>query len=125
MEKNWLEIGDFVIFLDSLRQPHKALVTNIFVGADWDYKSSPPVKSREYSVAEHIRQYNAVPCINLLFVMDDPKMEDQYGRQITRQTSCMHASSHTGQTFGMCWMKPDEYEAWDKDVTKVIPKPAV
>jgi ribulose-5-phosphate 4-epimerase/fuculose-1-phosphate aldolase len=40
-----------------------------------------------------------VSSVNLVFVCDDPHMEDQYGRQIARSTSVVHKSKQSAPAF--------------------------
>lgn len=60
-----LKVGQHVIFIDSLRKPHDAVVT-----AAWT-----PI------------------CCNLVIVSDDAEKTDSYGRQIERYTSVCKASA--------------------------------
>lgn len=79
MEKARLpKTGEHVIFLDNQRKPHDALVT-----APW-----------------------SETCINLVLVNSDEKSTDTYGRQIARETSCVHRSLNDAG--GMCWAFPEE-----------------
>jgi hypothetical protein len=45
-------------------------------------------------------------CINLVFVSGDEDRKDSFGRQIERQSSCMHAS--VVPVHGNYWRFPDE-----------------
>lgn len=74
------QVGLDIIFIDSLRKPHKALIT-----AAW----SPT-------------------CCNLVYVSDDEKKDDSYGRQIERATSVMHKSAQGDTVYGMVWCWPEE-----------------
>ena len=56
--------GNAVIFVDAERKEHDALVTET-----WDYGGTTDGKP---------------PSINLLYVSDDEKRTDEYGRQIIR-----------------------------------------
>ena len=67
-------IGDVVVFTDADRKEHKALVIYTFGG-------SP------------------TPSINLVYVTGDEKAEDQYGRQIIRETSVVHGSKQDAPGF--------------------------
>lgn len=77
-----LKIGSAVIWIDSMRQPHNALVTAIHGDAE------------------------NKPAINLLIVSDDANKRDEYGRQIERQTSVVHIGNNSAGAF--CWKFPEE-----------------
>jgi hypothetical protein len=77
-----LKVGQHVIFIDSLRKPHDAVVT-----AAW----SPT-------------------CCNLVIVSDDAEKTDTYGRQIERHTSVCKASAQGDVTYGMVFCHPGELE---------------
>ena len=63
--------GAHVIFVDSCRQPHDALITNCW-GAEGK------------TLDEYKKAYDAKnsPCINLVYVEGDALRTDSYGRQI-------------------------------------------
>lgn len=75
-----LKVGQHVIFIDSLRQKHDAIVT-----AWWGEK-----------------------CCNLVIVSGDEKKGDEYGRQIERSTSVCHKSAQGDVTYGNVFCFPDE-----------------
>jgi hypothetical protein len=79
--KQWNEnarSGAHVIFVDSQRKPHDALVT----------------------------AWHGETCINVVFVSSDELRKDNYGRQIEREpTSVVHRSLNS---FGNYWHWPDE-----------------
>lgn len=90
-----LNIGDPVIFVDSTRVAHHALVTCVFdPSATWGEKDGKPL-----------------PGCNILYVHEDPARDDPYGRQIERETSVVHQSWQPGGGNYWCW--PDE---WDEPV---------
>lgn len=70
--------GEQIVFIDSFRKKHNALVT-----APW-----------------------SDTCVNLLYVSDDEQKSDSYGRQIERETSCVHISLNDAKA--MCWAFADE-----------------
>jgi len=72
------KVGAHVVWIDSLRKQHDALVT-----VWW-----------------------SDTCCNLLIVSDDEAKKDDYGRQIERNSSCVHKSMNSAQA--MCWCWPDE-----------------
>ena len=73
-----LEIRSAVVYIDSRRNRHNALVTNVFGAA----------------------------CCNVLFVVDDSLKTDNYGRQTERATSVVHLSQNEARA--NCWCWPDE-----------------
>ena len=107
MERKF-DIGCSVIFFDSHRVPHEALVTNWFHGdhngisvADWEAAQR----------AKGITSPLWMPCCNVVYVTRDEDQKDPYGRQIERATSCTYGRQ-TGMVpfVGMCWCWPDEQE---------------
>ena len=71
-------VGAHVIFIDSHRNEHNALVT----------------------------EWWSDTCLNLVFVSSDELRTDRYGRQIEREpTSVVHVSLNE---HGNCWKWPDE-----------------
>ena len=100
MEKRVLRAGDVVVYLDTHRERHNALVTVWHGANDGD------------TVADYRAKYNVadgVPCVNLLFIASDPAKKDQYGRQLEeRQSSVSHGSKQTPPNLGNCFLWPDE-----------------
>jgi hypothetical protein len=76
-----LIVGDSVVFIDSLRVEHKALVTNVFGSG-------------------------STPTINVVFASGDDTKTDNYGRQLERQTSTCHVSVNSAKA--NCWRHTDE-----------------
>jgi hypothetical protein len=72
------EYGSSVVYHDPVGRAHQALVT-----APW-----------------------GPTCVNLVFVSSDESKVDTYGRQIERQTSCVHKGSTP--VHGNYWRWPDE-----------------
>lgn len=101
------KIGCSVIFFDSHRQPHAAIVTNWFHGGPDGQTVEEYLGSRKdwpsYSPS-------SLPCCNVAWVSEDEKRSDPYGRQIERQTSCTYGRSQSTPFLGMCWCWPDELE---------------
>lgn len=58
-------IGETVVYVDPHAVAHSALVTQVWSDT----------------------------CINVVFVSSDAAKEDTYGRQIERETSCLHQST--------------------------------
>lgn len=83
-EKRDLKVGDHVIYTDSHRKQHEALVTIVWPNMMGDEQSG----------------------CNLVYVVDDESRDDQYGRQIERETSVVHRSYQPAG--GVCWHRPDE-----------------
>ena len=84
MERKFVNVGDHVIFTDTHRQQHSALVTEV-----WD--GGPDVEQRE----------DSLPAINLLYVVEDDSRRDQYGRQIERESSVVHLAMNSAEA--NCW----------------------
>jgi len=80
-EQRLVNVGEPVIFHDPKGNPFNALVTAVW--------SQLPTG-----------------CINLVMVQDDESMQDQYGRQIVRQTSVSHQSANN--VHGYNWRFIDE-----------------
>jgi len=78
-----LRVGGRVVFVDPVAVQHEALVTAVW--------GNPA---------------NSVPCINIVFVSSDDKMQDPYGRQIERQTSLCHRSVNPAH--GFYYMMPGD-----------------
>jgi hypothetical protein len=73
------DIGIHVIFVDPTGREHDALITAV----------------------------HGTKCINLVYVLKDPKQYDNYGRKTSKQyTSVMH--SEWQQAHGMYWLFPGE-----------------
>jgi len=72
------DVGQVVVFHDARGAAHKALVTVAWTET----------------------------CVNLVLVSGDEKKEDQYGRQIERETSCSHKSVQP--VHGNYWRFEDE-----------------
>lgn len=68
MEQAKLTVGGKVVFVDPVAVAHDALITAIW--------GDP----------------NATPAINIVYVSDDEKRTDQYGRQTVHYTSVVHES---------------------------------
>ncbi len=81
-----LEKGSPIVYIDSLRKAHAALVTTTF--GPWD---------------------NGQAGCNLVFVSGDESKADNYGRQIERQTSVAHITGNPARA--NCWCWPDEVPA--------------
>lgn len=115
-----LAIGGVVVFIDSHRAEHKALVTCIHgdpLGRQVMPRRKPaPASSEEiyeYETDENgaiVNDYGepgeSWPCINLLIVSPIEECQDQYGRQCERHTSVVHQSSSSAQ--GFCFRFEDE-----------------
>lgn len=107
-----LEIGGVVVFIDSHRAEHNALVTCIHgdplgraikprpegVELEWDKDGN--------LVPDYDEPGTGWPCINLLIVSPTEECQDQYGRQLERYTSVVHQSNSSAQ--GFCFRFLDE-----------------
>ncbi len=80
-----MQIGESVIYVDSFKREHLALVTNVFNANPANYPDGNVPK----------------PGVNLVYVSTDETKGDTYGRQIERQTSCVHISSNVAGA--NCW----------------------
>jgi hypothetical protein len=100
------KIGCRLVFFDSLRQAHDAIVTNWFhAGPDGQTVAEYEQAQREKGVTSPIY----TPCCNLVYVSADKDKTDPYGRQLERATSCSNGRSQGTVPFvGMCWAWPDE-----------------
>ena len=78
-----LHVGGSVVYVDAVARQHAALVTAVW--------GDPAV---------------SVPCINIVYVSEDDKMQDTYGRQIARQTSLCHRTVNPAH--GMYYMMPGD-----------------
>ncbi len=88
-----LEIGDHVIFIDSRRRRHNALLTAIH-GEITEYERDGKTELQ-------------IPCVNLTHVSGDARRVDEYGQQLERDaTSCVHRSDNSADA--NCWIFPDE-----------------
>lgn len=85
--KRTIKDGDHVKVVDEYGVLHDGLVTNSWGSADTE-DGQPG------------------PCINVLFVSQDPSKRDQYGEQIERLSSCSHKLSTEAP--GRHWYWPDE-----------------
>lgn len=78
-------VGDHVIYVDSVRVKRDAIITAVWVG--------------EYGVKAPVG-------VNLVVVSSDENRQDQYGRQTERFTSVCHKSSQPAP--GNYWCFPSE-----------------
>jgi hypothetical protein len=78
-----LLVGGRVIYVDPVAVQHEALVTTVF--------GDPST---------------CVPCVNVVYVSDEEKMQDPYGRQIARQSSLCHRSVNPAH--GNYYMMPGD-----------------
>jgi hypothetical protein len=78
-----LNIGSPIVYIDSYRNKHAAIVTRVWRGMS-----------------------GIVAGCNLVYVSGDETKEDPYGRQIERNTSVCHLSVQPAGC--SCWCWPDE-----------------
>ncbi len=78
-----LHVGGRVIYVDPVAVQHEALVTAV-----WGDPST------------------CVPCINIVYVSSEEKMQDTYGRQIARESSLCHRSVNPAH--GQYYMMPGD-----------------
>lgn len=124
------KIGCRVIFFDSLRQPHEALVTNWFHGGPDGETVAEKRRQYEEAVAKGANPSPTgtfwMPCCNVVWTSSDSNKTDPYGRQLERQTSCSYGRQQGTPFLGNCWCWPDEFEeamklateSYDKAVAK-------
>jgi hypothetical protein len=86
-----VNIGDSIIFVDTSRVEHEALVTT--------------VHGSEYTRITEGKEVICQPCINLVYVSDLESKQDQYGRQLERASSVQHvgAWSSSPESAGYCY----------------------
>lgn len=80
-----MKIGDSVIYIDTLRREHPALLTAIHGS----------VQKAQRQVDGQWVEYDSIPCVNLVYVSSDESKRDPYGLQLERQSSCVHISSNS------------------------------
>lgn len=76
--KKRLKIGEAVVYVDTFKQEHLALVTSVFSGMS-----------------------DTADGCNLVYVSGDSTKTDTYGRQLERACSVPHISSNPAQA--NCW----------------------
>lgn len=89
-----IQVGQHVVFVDSKRGWHQALVTAVW--------GEPHLSSMSQAHGEQF----TYPCINLVCVSGDPAKDDQYGRQIERETSIPYFRDSSAP--GFCWLFPED-----------------
>jgi len=97
------KVGCQIVFFDSLRQAHSALVTEWFHGGPPGQTVDEMLQEAKDRGVDDPKVY--MPCCNIVFVSTDQAKHDPYGRQIERHTSVSY-----GRNLGMCWAWPDELE---------------
>ena len=78
MERKLINVGDHIIFTDTHRKEHSALVTEVHDSG---------VEQRR----------DSLPALNLLYVVKDETRMDQYGRQIERESSVVHVDFNSAE----------------------------
>jgi hypothetical protein len=107
------KIGCSVIFFDSYRQAHNAIVTEWFHGGPDGQTVAELQQKHEEQQATNSPEHRSsfyTPCCNLVWVSADKDKKDPYGRQLERQTSCSYGRGYSTPFLGMCWAWPDEEE---------------
>ena len=84
------DVGNVVIFCDPHGKDHNAIVTAVWCT----------------EFAKNTTEANNPVGLNLVMASDDASAQDQYGRQVHRETSISHAS--TQRAHGFYWRFPDE-----------------
>jgi len=85
IELSYPRVGDAVIYHDEHGVAHNALMTCIH---GWE--------------TEGVAIEDQMPCVNLLYVSGDENRQDNYGRQVERESSCVHKSM-SGGVHGRYW----------------------
>lgn len=80
--------GDKVTFVDATGLAHNALVTCVFAG---------------------MQGQDNPPGVNVVYVSPDPDAQDQYGRQMVRETSIVHRTNQPAH--GMYWEESPRWTA--------------
>ncbi len=118
MEKRRPRVGDSVIFHDSKGKAHNALLKAV-----WDQYRSVEDEKGEF-VTDDNGNYvtepmfaeddlSDLPCVNLVYVSDDPNRDDSCGRQTEIDTSVGHKGSQNvhGNYWRFEWEEPNPYRA--------------
>ena len=90
IELSYPRVGDTVIYHDEHGKPHNALLTCVH---GWETEGIPVI--------------DQMPCVNLLYVSSDEKRQDDYGRQVERDSSCVHKTMNGG-VHGGYWRNAHE-----------------
>jgi len=110
-----LEIGTVVTYVDQHYKAHEALVVAIHGNPRGALTRTKTDESGKYVADEHGYLISEEvegsagkhwPCINLVYVSGDEAKQDQYGRQIERESSVVHITNNSAG--GFCWQWPDE-----------------
>jgi hypothetical protein len=84
-----------VVFHDGGGKPRNALVT---IAWDQTVQDEETGESRPFHAEDDL---SSLPCLNLVFISDDDKRQDQYGRQLERETSVPHKEQN--RVHGFYW----------------------
>jgi len=93
MEKRNLSIGDHVYFITPTREARHALITAIH----------GEIYEQEIDGVPTVRY----PCVNVVFVVPDKRSTDDWGRQIDRDSSCVHIADNSAGAHCFCF--PEEW----------------
>jgi hypothetical protein len=93
-ELRQVEVGEHVVYVDPDRRRHYALLTAVW----GDHTAGD----------SEMGPWENWPCVNLVYVVDAEDQQDQYGRQIARETSIPHFSASSAP--GVCWFFEDQRE---------------
>lgn len=97
-------VGSAVVFVDTSRRPHTALVTEVF-GDEYGRLSLLNEETGLYEQRIHDLGPHW-PAINLVYVSDNPDQDDKYGRQIERDCSVVYVTDNSASA--NCWRFLDE-----------------
>jgi len=100
MSRSKLEVGMSVVFIDENYLEHHALLTAIH--------GDPEGHERVVDGSGDLEASSVIvwPCVNLVFADPEPGAQDQYGRQLKRDSSCAHWLDNSAR--GHCWRLVDE-----------------
>ena len=96
-----VQVGDPVLFVDALGEPHPALVTAVW-GGFGSYTQEESDHNVELGGSPlPVGDSKPIPSLNVVFVSSDASKQDQYGRQTEHETSVVHQSLQAAH--GMYW----------------------
>lgn len=103
-----LKPGDHVIYVDTHRRAHHALVTTWWLSGR--HEGDAYVANKSVAEFKAVHGADTMPCVNLVFVLDEPDRRDQYGNQKQHESSVTHGDCQTPPRLGNYWLFPHEFE---------------
>ena len=103
-EKRRPKVGDLVVFYDGKAVGHNSIVTAV-----WDQHVQDE-ETGEIRLTHAADDLSELPPLNVVFVSDDDKRQDQYGRQLERETSVPHKEANLvhGFYWKYSWEEPNQ-----------------